>query len=204
MEIIGGWYLIADAIGIDNYERYYFLIQGILQLIVILTFIIITNKSTGKPLFGKPNFKWYLLALVLGASFVFIQTPLNWLYNPIFETEYLIAYRFDGLPKFLNLNIITTILLIPIAEELFFRQYIQKYLQSKMKGIYAILFASILFASIHSPYTNLVLELSKQDWHLFYLTFFGGVISGSLYYYSKSIGSSICFHIIWNSMSIFV
>jgi membrane protease YdiL (CAAX protease family) len=60
--------------------------------------------------------------------------------------------------------------------------------------------ASILFASIHSPYMNLILESSKQDWHLFYLTMFGGIISGILYFKSKSIGPSIVFHMFWNIM----
>ncbi|KAB1160833.1 CPBP family intramembrane metalloprotease [Tenacibaculum aiptasiae] len=47
---------------------------------------------------------------------------------------------------------------------------------------------------------NLILESSNQDWHLFYLTFFGGIISGFLYFKSKSIEPSIVFHVFWNTM----
>ena len=127
-----------------------------------------------------------------------MQTPLKWIYNLLFGTDYSIAYMFDGLPKFKNINWISAILLIPIGEELFFREYIQNNLQKKTNKIVAILTASVLFALIHSPYMNLILELSKQDWHSFYLTLFGGIFSGIIYYKSKSIGPSILFHIFWN------
>jgi membrane protease YdiL (CAAX protease family) len=62
-----------------------------------------------------------------------MQTTLKWIYNLLFGTEYQIAYRFDGLPKFKNINLISTILLIPINEELFFREYIQNNLQKNNK-----------------------------------------------------------------------
>ncbi|WP_435263482.1 CPBP family intramembrane glutamic endopeptidase [Tenacibaculum sp. nBUS_03] len=95
---------------------------------------------------------------------------------------------------------ISAVLMIPIGEELFFREYIQNNLQKKISAVVSILLASLLFASIHSPYMNLILESSKQDWHLFYLTIFGGIISGILYLKSKSIGPSIIFHMFWNIM----
>ena len=200
IELIGSWFYIALAIDFENYHEYYFLIQGVLQLIGVLIFIYFVKKRTLKNLIKKTNRKWYLFAFILGISFVFMQTPLKWIYNSLFGTEYQIAYRFDGLSKFKNINMISAILMIPIGEELFFREYIQNNLQTKTNKIVAILLASLLFASIHSPYMNLILESSKQDWHLFYLTIFGGVISGILYFKSKSIGPSIIFHMFWNIM----
>ncbi|WP_435263489.1 CPBP family intramembrane glutamic endopeptidase [Tenacibaculum sp. nBUS_03] len=200
IELIGSWSLIAEAIGFESYYKYYLLIQGTLQLIGVLIFIYFVRKRTFKNLIKKTHRKWYLFALLLGISFVFIQTPLKWIYNLLFGTEYNIAYRFDGLPKFKNLNMISAVLMIPVGEELFFREYIQNNLQKEMNNIVAILLASLLFASIHSPYMNLVLESSKQDWHLFYLTIFGGIMSGILYFKSKSIGPSIIFHMFWNIM----
>ena len=198
IELIGSWFYIAEAIEFENYYKYYFLIQGFLQLIGVLIFIYFIKNRNFKNLIKKTHRKWYLFALILGISFVFMQTPLKWIYNLLFGTEYYIAYRFDGLPKFKNINLISSILLIPIGEELFFREYIQNNLQKKTNTIVAILLASLLFALIHSPYLNLILESSKQDWHLFYLTIFGGIISGILYFKSKSIGPSIVFHIFWN------
>lgn len=200
IELIGSWFYIAEIIEFENYYKYYFLIQGFLQLIGVLVFIYFIRNRNFKNLIKKTHRKWYLFALLLGISFVFMQTPLKWIYNLLFGTEYYIAYRFDGLPKFKNINLIASILLIPIGEELFFREYVQNNLQKKTRTIVAILNASVLFASIHSPYMNLILESSKQDWHLFYLTIFGGIISGILYFKSKSIGPSIIFHMFWNIM----
>ena len=200
IELIGSWALLTEALHFENYYKYYYLIQGSLQLIGVLIFIYFIKKRTFKNLIKKTHRKWYLFAVILGISFVFIQTPLKWIYNVLFGTEYSIAYRFDGLPKFKNLYTISAIIMIPISEEIFFREYIQKNLQKKTNTIIAITMASILFASIHSPYMNLILESSKQDWHLFYLTLFGGLISSVLYYKSDSVGPSILFHMFWNIM----
>lgn len=200
IELIGVWSILAETLGFTNYFEYYRFIQGALQFIVILTFIFFVKKQNFKNFIQKTSFKWYLFAVLLGISFVFIQVPLKWFYNFLFETNYNIAFRFDGLPKFTNINILTSVLFAPISEEFFFRDYIQNGLQRSINRIFAILLASILFASIHSPYLNLILEFTKQDWHLFYLTFFGGVISGIFYLVSKSVGPSILFHIFWNVM----
>lgn len=204
IELLGFWIFIPDAFEFDIFFKYYLLIQGVLQLTGIIIFIYFIKKQVLKNLINKTYIKWYLIALLLGTSFVFMQTPLNWIYNFFFGTDYIIAYRFDGFPKFKNVNLISSFLLIPIGEELFFREYIQNNLQKKMYGFVALFLASILFASIHSPYLNLIFESSNQDWHLFYITIFGGIISGILYYYSKSIGPSMIFHIFWNLMAIIV
>ncbi|EZH74094.1 hypothetical protein ATO12_14560 [Aquimarina atlantica] len=204
LELIGSWLYIAEVIEFENYHDYYFLIQGVLQLIVILIFIYFIKNRTFKNLIKKTHRKWYLIAFILGISFVFMQTPLKWMYNLLFGTEYQIAYRFDGLSKFRNINFISFILFIPIGEELFFREYIQNNLQKKTTELIAILLTSFLFALIHSPYKNLILESAKQDWHLFYLTIFGGIISGILYSKSKSTGPSIVFHVFWNLTAMIV
>jgi membrane protease YdiL (CAAX protease family) len=198
IEIISVWVLLARAIGFENYSNYYLLIQGSLQLMAVLIFIYFIRKQSFRSLIGKMDLKWYLFALILGTSFVFIQTPLNWLYNFLFDTEHAIAYNFDGLPKFKNINWISLIILIPIGEELFFRAYIQNKLQHKINSVVIILLVSVLFAAIHSPYVSLFLGSSNADWHRFYIAFFGGLISGILYHKSKSIVPSIIFHIFWN------
>ena len=133
-----------------------------------------------------------------------MQTPLKWIYNLLFGTEYYIDYRFDDLSKFKNVNIISSIIFIPIGEELFFREYIQNNLQKKTNAVFAILLASFVFALIHAPYMNLILESFHQNWNLFYLTLFGGLLSGILYFKSKSIGPSIIFHMLWNLMVIII
>ena len=204
IELLGSWFYVAEAIKFDNYIDYYLLIQGAVQFIAVIIFIYLIKNKTFKSQIKKTPVKWYIMALSLGISFVFIQSPLKWIYNFLFGTEYYIAYRFDGFPTFKNINIISSILLIPISEELFFREYIQNRLQKKLNIFLSIIIASLLFASIHSPYLNLISELYSQDWHAFYLTIFGGIISGILYYKSKSIGPSMVFHIFWNLVVIIV
>jgi len=198
IELIGSWLYIVELIEFENYYEYYILIQGALQLIGVLIFIYFFKNKTFKNLLKKTHYKWYLFALILGIGFVLMHAPLKWIYNLLFGTEYSIIYRFDGLHKFKNINLVSIILLIPIGEELFFREYIQNNLQNKTNRFVAVLLASLLFSSIHAPYMNLLFVSSIENWHLFYLTLFGGVMSGGLYFKSKSIGPSILFHIFWN------
>jgi membrane protease YdiL (CAAX protease family) len=197
-EVIGVWGGIADSVGFENYYKYYLLIQGAFQTLAVLIFIFFIRKRTFKNLIKKTDKKWYFIALTLGISFVYLQSPLKWIYNFTFDTDYFISYDLDGLATILNVNFISTIILIPIGEELFFREFIQNNLQKKTNIIIAILFASLLFALIHAPYMNLLFEGFQHTWHLTYLTFFGGLLSGLMYYKSESIGPSIIFHIFWN------
>ena len=198
IELIGTWSRIAESFKFENYFKYYLLIQGTLQTVAIFIFIYFARHRTFKKLIEKTDFKWYFIAFTLGLSFVYLQSPLKWIYNLLFGTEYFIGYDLDGLSSLWNINRMSSVLLIPIGEELFFRGYIQNRLQKKTNHVLAIIYASLLFALIHSPYINLFFEDFHQTWHLTYLTFFGGLISGLLYYKSKSIGPSIIFHIFWN------
>lgn len=201
IELVGSWFYIVEILNIENYLDYYILIQGVLQLSIVLLYLFLIKKYSFKLFFKKTHYKWYLFAFILGCSIVFIQTPLKWFYNYLFNTSYYITYNFDGLNAFQNINLISIILFIPIGEELFFRGYIQEKLYLKTSTIVSILTASLLFAFIHAPYSNLFFNDNHLDWHLFYLTFFGGLFSGILYYKSKSIGPSIVFHIFWNIMA---
>lgn len=204
IELSGSWIYLLNDTPFDIHFEYYVFVQGAIQLILVLIFIYFVHQKSFKSLIAKTHYKWYLIALILGLSFVFVQTPLNWVYNILFEAEYQIAYRFDGLPKFKSINVIGVILLIPIGEELFFRRHLQDGLQKKTTTFIAIVVASLLFAFIHSPYNNLILDSFNQDWHLFYLTIFGGLISGIVYYKSNSIGPSIVFHALWNIMALII
>ncbi len=132
IEFIGSCIYVAEGFKFENYYNYFLLIQGTLQLFAILIFIYSIKNKTLKNLIQDTHYKWYLLALILGISFVFIHPPLKWIYNFLFETDYSIVYRFDGLTKFKNINVVSVILLIPISEELFFREFIQNNLQKKM------------------------------------------------------------------------
>ena len=198
IELLGAWALIAEALGSEDYYLYYNLVQGALQFLAVLTFtLIVQRRNLG---FWKERIPiaWYLAAASLGVIFVFAQTPLNWLYNTVFQSDYPIEYNWDGLAQLLNPNTIAIILLAPIAEELFFRNYIQKYLERRNNALLALICSALLFALIHAPYMNLLVASANQDWHMPYMAFFGGVLSGTLYYKTKSLGPSILFHVFWN------
>jgi len=204
IELTAFWILIPEKLGFESYHNYYILVQGLFQLVVVVIFTRLIKQNKTKKYCNSVKAKWYLIAAISGCLFVVYQSPLTWIYNFIFGTEHYIKYDFDGLIEFKNINILSTILFIPIAEELFFRGFIQEYLQKKLKIWSAIIVASIMFAIIHAPYLDLVWSEYNPEWHSFYLTFFGGLISGIMYFKSKSILPSITFHIFWNIMATIV
>jgi len=154
-------------------------------------------KETNFLSVSKTSNTFYIWGFILGVVFVFAQAPLNIIYNELFGTGYLIQFNFDpnGL---LNWTSIAGVIMIPVYEEFFFRKFIQRDLQKAFHPILAITFASILFASIHLPLHSLFFERYVFSFHHAYITFFGGLISGGLFYKSKSIGPSIVMHCFWN------
>lgn len=198
LELTGLWVYIPEALKIDNSLTYYVLIQGICQLILVLTLLFIFKKERLGNLLIRTRSIWYLLAVAMAVSFLFVTYSLNWLSNFLLNTSYSSNYDLDGIKLLLNINYTSIILILPIAEELLFRRYIQDSLQQRMNSVLAILLASMLFALIHSPILELLLGDSSGSWYQFYVTIFIGLFSGFLYYKSKSIGPSIIFHIAWN------
>lgn len=87
-------------------------------------------------------------------------------------------------------NFISTIVISPIYEELFYRYYLNIVYHSKIGKLYGIICSSFLFAFIHG--------LASP---LFWSCLVDGVISCILFYYSKNILTSICLHISKNILS---
>ena len=197
-ELIGSWVLLVDLFEFENYYILFPVMQGALQLSAVLVFFFLIGNRTLKSLIKETQYRWYPFAALLGILFVFLQMPLNWFYNLITGSDYFSSYRFEG---FSNIDIrkhSASIVFLPIAEELFFRRYIQHNLQKSANQEAALFVASLLFALIHSPYALLFTEYSNSDWHSVYITFFGGLATGILYIKSKSVGPPILFHIFWN------
>ena len=160
-------------------------IISIIELIGVLVFFFYLNKKLLIP--KSANFLYYILAIVLAIIYVLIQEWLNIIYDFVFDTNYeeLIDYNFK-IPVFTKL-LVAQVFIIPIAEELFFRKFIQKGLQECYNGYIALIVSCLLFTVAHYP-----------DFHNMYLVFFGGLIAAILYYKSKSILPSLIFHIMWN------
>jgi membrane protease YdiL (CAAX protease family) len=200
IELIGAWVYIADYFEADFliYDYYYF-INGLIMATSLIIFTFLANKRKLK-LPQSTSSKWYTLAILVGLLYVFVQTPLNWVFNLGSGENYDIIYDFDGFGNFTSINIISSVLLIPITEELFFREFLQKHLQKHTRVFVAIGLTSILFASIHLPYENLILGYPTFSFHHAYIALFGGLILGFVYFKSKSIGPPIVLHMLWNIM----
>ena len=199
IELVAFWIWVAEYFNIEYYNSY-LLIQGIFQFIVILLILKVLKSETISEQFRKTDFKWYLAAFIIGSTYVYVQLPLKLFYNLLFKTNYYITYDFNGLTNFWSASILSTVFFIPISEELFFRGFIQQQLQGRMKGFQAIIISSLMFGLIHLLVFRITPIGLGFNWHLFYLTFVGGLIAGYLFYKSKSIVPPIIFHICWNAM----
>lgn len=200
IELIGVWIYIADFFEADFLIfDYYAIINGLIMAASLIGFIFLVNKGQLK--IPQPtDIKWYIIAITVGLLYVFIQSPLNWLYNLISGENFYILYDFNGWENFTNINVVSTILLIPIAEELFFREFIQKKLQTRTASFIALGVTSLLFAALHLPYVEWIYHYPTASIHQAYIAFFGGLTLGYVYFKSKSIGPSIVMHILWNLM----
>ena len=199
--LIGLWVFLLDPCDIDNIFLKYsdFIIE--LTVLVALVLFTILNKQNRKEFTLKAKWFWYAIAIVFGALFLFIQTPLNWFYNYVVGDNYNIQYTFDNWEAFTYLNVYSSILLVPIAEELFFRQFIQRKLQKHTSAIVAIIVTTLLFAAIHIPFYLLILGYPGFNFHHAYIVFFGALMLCFVYYKSRSIGPAIAMHIAWNTMA---
>jgi membrane protease YdiL (CAAX protease family) len=99
----------------------------------------------------------------------------------------------DAVKKLSAFEKITIILLgslfAPFCEELFFRGVIfERFLQAGLP-IFGLIFSSVIFASIHLDFTNIIV----------YLLF--GLILAFLYWKTKSLAASIVAHGINNALA---
>ncbi len=194
--IIGFWvYLVPSGPEYLNLLKASELINSFVILIsLILIFRIINRPDLLK--FNKTNSKFYLFAILLGIGFVFFQPYLKLIYKQeISFDNFKFDFTFSRLTYF---NVLSSVIIIPITEELFFRNYIQSGLTKYYKPFVAIFLASILFAFIHFNVVAFFYDFLEFHLGHVYITFFGGLISGILFYKSKSIVPSIIFHIFWN------
>jgi membrane protease YdiL (CAAX protease family) len=197
------WELYFNNIS-EEYYKYYLSIFSIIELLLVFLFVYSIGKRTiiKSLVFSK---KYTLAAIALGFAYVFIQKPLNLIYNYLFNQNEFIIYDFV-MTDITLWKFIGVVLFIPIAEELFFREFIQKGLYKLNMPKISILLSSLLFALIHLQFTSLFfsdLEIS-MGFHIAYIALFGGLISALLYHKSKSLIPSILFHVCWNLAVILV
>lgn len=176
--------------------RVSFLINSILHFLIIIGFLKLYKK--GKYfVFNSVSWKFLLTASLLGFIYPFFQSILK------------IIYFFEINENFFNLKLdllefsvasISTCIIVPIKEEMFFRGFLLKGLFNKYnKPFLVILITSILFGSIHLNFLAFFFNTMEFRLHHMYLATIGGIIAGVIYYKSDSVWSSIVFHVFWNT-----
>jgi membrane protease YdiL (CAAX protease family) len=190
------WMLMIDF----PIEFYYYssFLNSVVECVLVLFFVGVIIKSRLIP--TKTSVLYYVIAIILGPLFVFFQTVLNYQYNYFFETDIIAVYNLE-FENILSLRVIGSVFFIPIAEEFFFRHYIQRKLQANYRPIISILITSFLFSILHLPFEFLLFEHVDFNFytiHQSYIVFFGSLILGAIYFKSKSIGPPLVMHIMWN------
>jgi membrane protease YdiL (CAAX protease family) len=207
-EIIALWiFLIPNKLEHINLIEASHFINSLITLILLIVFFILIRKAYLLK-FRKAKFRYYLLAPILGIGFVFFQPFLDVIYYQEISID---LFKFDfTLDRLTFLSVGASILIVPFIEEFFFRGYIQVGLTKHYKPFKAIMVTSILFAFMHFNIFFLLLEFMGFmgfvetirhmgfNIHQVYIVFFGGLISGILFYKCKSITPSIIFHVFWN------
>ena len=132
----------------------------------------------------------YLYLPIIGLGLFLLNKPF-WDFNKILE-------YFQGVSRIDNAaissnnislfyNLISTLLIAPIVEELFYRKFLLEKLAQKNRPILAITVSSICFSIIHIETPNNLIP-----------TFISGIILGIIYLKTKKIGYCIMLHFIVN------
>lgn len=201
LEFIGLWLIIPERFGIRVYS-FHFFVSGIIFLTIMILFIrLVRGKDYKIP--QKTESKWYYLAILIGLLYVPIQDLINIPYDYFLNENTQIIYDFNGFQDLIKINSLGTIILFPICEELFFREYILNNLRKRYSFLFSLIFSSFLFSIMHFPYTEMYFDL-EYSFNQTYIAFFGGLFLGFLYLKSKSIGPPIIMHICWNFLAILI
>lgn len=195
LELIGFWVLLGNYFDIFQLILRSKFINSLPQLFLVLYFLYRINGRIGTSI-SRTDLRFYIFAILLGITAPFLQDILNIPYyqkitDDIFEFEL-------GITDLFGLNSIASILIIPISEEFFFRHHIQKGFQEKFSPLVSILITSFLFGIIHITDLIYIAGSIEPNFHKAYVAFFLGIMTGILYYKSKSVGPPILLHIIWN------
>lgn len=197
VELIGLWILLIPTEPVYlKLLNVVHLINSIITLLILVLVFKYLNQSTLLK-FNKAETKFYLFAVILGIGFVFFQSILNVIYYQEFSFH---SFSFTY-ERLISINVLASIFVVPFREELFFRNCIQSGLEKNYNPFKSIIVVSILFAFIHIPFISLFFELINFSFHQAYIALFGGLISGILYFKSKSVIPSIIFHVCWNLTS---
>lgn len=198
--IIGLWLVIPPLIDFLLLIPYYSLITNLLIFIVILLFVK-RYRVKERPLLAPTPPYWYLIAICVGVIFVFAQSPLRVVFEALIGThpEVVTPTSIKDIPKyFFYIQFIAVSFIVPINEELFFREFQQQHLHQKYEPVLVIVVNALLFGLMHLPLYQWIVGQSNDLGRQAFMAFFGGLGQGFIYYKSKSVGPSIAMHMAWN------
>ena len=196
MQLCGTWWLIEGPMDMTwFYERSYFL-TCFLQLVVFLL-LLSALKGNAFVDIRKAEGRYYVLGVILGLSYIFLQTPISMLYNTCFGTDHELSYNFN-LARLNSFNALAIITFAPIAEEFFFRKFIQGSLLGRTTYWIAIPLSALLFGAVHLDFLGAIIFNAPLDFYRAFIATCGGLIAAILYQRSQSVGPAIAMHICWN------
>lgn len=174
-------------------EHFYLvvIIGSLLSYFILFYFFWKPRPDVNTDLFHKPfnvNLLPYLILIVLGLGFIA---------QPFFDFDMIIAYyandiepipyKFAGFTTYMIYYTISSLLIAPVFEELFFRKFLFGKLLEQHKLWLAILISSLCFAAIH-------FETPKN----LIFSFIFGVIACLIYVKTKNIWYPMAIHFLNN------
>lgn len=164
------------------------------HVLMLATVLVYFRKRYGQIGLRRPR-SWTLMVFVTAAVFFlismlvtpFVAEPVSNFFS--LEPE---SWREDTIKAHLLhgwLQVLFVGLMVPVAEEIFFRGVLQTALIKRVGAFFGILAASLLFAVIHI------------DIALLAPLFVYSLAMGILYWAFRSLWASVLFHVIMNTMS---
>ncbi|WP_422395443.1 CPBP family intramembrane glutamic endopeptidase [Robertkochia solimangrovi] len=123
--------------------------------------------------------------------FILVQFTIHFLISKLFFGQFKIQLVHLYFDFKIYPYLISSILIAPVIEELFFRKFIINLLQLKNSDRFSILFSALLFSLIHFPILQSIIS-----------SLLAGLFLGFIYIRFKKIIYCIFFHFIWNAVLI--
>ncbi len=160
-------------------------------LVMLLLIIRLGGNMTDTLLLYAIKFYWFMLAVLVGVIYWYID---HWLVDQIFNTN-----NSESIQSWQQANsnyhffsvFISSVIMAPVFEELFFRGLIFRSLLKQFNCIFATIVSALLFALIH------------WSWPEFFSLFLVGLIYAVLAYKSNSVMTPLIAHLVHNLMTYF-
>lgn len=148
-----------------------------------------------KKMFISANSVIYAVVMILSISFycvsVYIFQSLEDYNNLFIGYIHSMQFKTPSIKTTEIIQILNIVIVSPIAEEIFFRGLVFKFLLKERSFLKSIIFSSILFSLFHFRFSNI------------FLLFLLGCVLAYILYKTGSLILSICAHMLFNFISVF-